>query len=81
MSARSYRYVIDGAVQHQQAKREAIVGCGWKRNGAALFQGRLSDGFKFIFQTLGFFDCGRPGTYRRNRRPAALGDFTSKKRI
>jgi len=25
--------------------------------------------------------CGRPGTYRRNRRPAALGDFTSKKRI
>jgi hypothetical protein len=31
MSARSYRYVIDGAVQHQQAKREAIVGCGWKR--------------------------------------------------
>lgn len=64
MSARSYRYVIDGAVQHQQAKREAIVGCGWKRNGAALLQGRLSDGFKFIFQTLGFFDVSGEG-----RRP------------
>src|SRR5512135_2957620 len=77
-NALSYAYA-PGAVCHVRSflplshRRRRSASAGQARsyrglrletNGAALFQGRFSDGFKFIFQTLGFFDASGEG-----RRP------------